>query len=309
VRSRLQLDYDGVQSALGTAALPEALVLLERIGTLRLALARERHAVNLDLPEQLVEPDGHSGWRLRLRDELPVEQYNAEISLLTGMCAAQLMLAHGYGILRTVPPGEPGAVASLRRAARALGVAWPDGAAPGDVMAGLDRSNPHHMALLEHGVSLLRGAGYTPFDGVPPSQPLHAGIGAAYAHVTAPLRRLVDRYATEICLAVQADAPVPQWVRDALPALPAQMQAADQRAHLVDRAVVDATEAWLLRERVGQVFSAVVIDADEHAGTIVVDEPAVRARCDGAHLPVGEHIRARLVEADVDARRVRFERI
>jgi exoribonuclease R len=306
VRSTAQLDDTGVQAALDAGTLPEPIAALSAVGEARRALARTRHAINLDLPEQIVERDG-AGWTLTLRAELPVERYNAEISLLTGMCAASIMLAGGIGILRTVPPPDAGAVASLRRAARSLGIAWPDGAQPGDVLDAVDRSSPKHVAFVDHAVALLRGAGYTVFDGTPPQQTLHSGIGAPYAHVTAPLRRLVDRYGNEICLALRADTPVPDWVRSAQPALPDEMGRADHLAHAVDRAVVDATEAWLLHDRVGEVFAAVVIDADDHNGTIVLDEPAVRARCAGDHLPVGERIQARLVTADVATRQVRFQ--
>ncbi|MEP7179782.1 MAG: RNB domain-containing ribonuclease [Pseudonocardiales bacterium] len=308
VRSRAQLDYVTVQNSLSDGSVPDAIALLERVGTLRLAIARARHAINLDLPEQQVTGDAQRGWTLTARPHLPVESYNAEISVLTGMCAARLMLEAGHGILRTVPPADHRAIAALHRAARALGVPWADGAAPGDVLAALDPSNARHVALMEHAGSLLRGAGYTVFDGAAPGQALHAGIGAPYAHVTAPLRRLVDRYGSEICLAAQEKRPVPDWVHDALPALPVTMGDADRRAHEVDRAVVDMTEAWLLRERVGEVFSASVIDADERAGTVVLDEPAVRARCTGHALPVGERMDVRLVAADVATRTIRFER-
>ncbi len=85
------------------------------------------------------------------------------------------------------------------------------------------------------------------------------------------------------------------------------MAQADQRAHTVDRAVVDATEAWLLQDRVGATFEARVIDADDRAGTVMLDDPPVRARCHGVNLPVGERIQVRLVEADVATRTVRFE--
>ena len=305
VRSVDQLDYAGLQASLADRSAPGGVVLLDEVGRLRLARARERHAINLELPEQVVSP-GTRGWTLTLRESLPVERYNAEISLLTGMCAARLMLDAGYGILRTVPPPDRGALAALRRAAGALDVSWPDGAAPGDVLAGLDRTDARHVAFLEHAASLLRGAGYTTFDGAAPTQPLHAGIGAPYAHVTAPLRRLVDRYASEICLASHAKRPVPQWVRDRLPALPATMAESDRRGHSCDRAVVDMTEAWLLRDRIGQRFRATVIDAEEHAGTIVLDEPPVRARCDGAGLPVGDRIGVTLTTVDVAQREVRF---
>ncbi|MBV9822927.1 MAG: RNB domain-containing ribonuclease, partial [Actinobacteria bacterium] len=248
-----------------------------------------------------------SSWTLRYRVPLPVESFNAEISLMTGMAAAQLMLRGGFGVLRTVPPADSRTIDQLRSIAPALGVAWPEGAAPGDVLAGLSRADSRQVAFLEHAASLLRGAAYVAFDGQPPEQPLHAGIGAPYAHATAPLRRLVDRYVSEICLAVQAGTPVPQWVRDRVPALPAAMATADHRAHAVDRAVLDLTEAWLLADRIGQTFAAVVLSADDHRGEINVDEPAIRAQCTGASLQPGQRIQARLVAADVASRTVRFE--
>jgi exoribonuclease R len=307
VRSRQQLDYVGLQALIDADRPPVAVALLPEVGQLRQALARQRHAINLDLPEQNVVPaDGT--WTLRMREPLPVELWNAEISLLTGACAGQLMMDAGFGILRTVPSPSDGAVNALRRIAPALGVQWPPGAAPGDVLSTLSRGNPKHVAFLQHAVSLLRGAVYTTFAGAAPEQSMHAGIGSVYAHVTAPLRRLVDRYGTEICLAAHAATDIPEWVRTRLPSLPDAMASADRRAHAVDRAVIDMTEAWLLTGRVGEIFDAIVLDAEDHVGTIAVDEPAVRARCSGGGLVPGSLIKARLVQASVETRTVRFER-
>lgn len=303
VRSRAQLDYPSVQR---DPSAYDAVALLPHVGQLRLELARRRHAINLDLPEQEVVEAGDT-WRLVVRAPLPIESYNAEISLLTGMCAAQLMLDHRYGILRTVPPPSQDAVRALRRAAQALGIDWPDGAAPGDVLTRLDRADPKHVVLIEHATALLRGAAYTAFDGELPAVRAHAGIGAPYAHVTAPLRRLVDRYASEICVALHAGTPVPGWVDGALATLPDTMHASDQRAHAAERAVVDATEAWLLRGRVGELFEVLVIDADEHGATVTLEDPAVRARCAGGNLVVGTRVRAELVRADIATRTVSFE--
>jgi exoribonuclease R len=305
VRSRAQLDYSTTQAALDDGRMREPLALLEAVGTTRLALARERHAINLDLPEQDVQRAG-SGWRLASRSVLPVERYNAEISLLIGMCAAQLMLDGGIGVLRTLPDPDEHTVHSLRHAAQALGVAWPDNALPGDVLASLDRTNPHHVVLIDQARALLRGAGYTAFDGAVPQQRGHAGIGAPYAHVTAPLRRLVDRYTTEICLALCGRRPVPVWVKRSLTPLPDAMRDAEHRGHEAERAVVDATEAWLLQDRVGETFDVMVLDAERHSATIALADPAVRARCVGDDLPAGATIRARLVTADVATRTVQF---
>ena len=307
VRSRAQLDYPSVQAQADAGTLPEALALLPEIGALLQRRATERGAIQLGTPEQEVVAAPGGGWTLELRGDLPEEQWNAEISLLTGRCAAALMLDGGVGLLRTLPPPNPEDVDRLRLLAPALGVDWPAGMAPGAVIAGLDASRPGHAAFLEEASVLLRGAAYTPFDGAAPDQPVHNGVGAPYAHVTAPLRRLVDRFGTEICLALAAGAEPAPELRAALPDLPALMTASDRRTREVERAVVDGLEAWLLHGREGESFSAVVVDAENGRGTVVLDELAIRGRCTGEGLTPGTRVRVRLADADAVARTVRFE--
>ena len=306
VRSRAQLDYPAVQAQADAGTLPEPLALLPRIGTLLRERAAERGAIELGTPEQEVRATDDGGWTLAFRGDLPVETWNAEISLLTGRCAAALMLEGGVGVLRTLPPARPQDVDRLRLLAPALGVDWPDGVSPGALIAALDPAVPGHAAFLEEAASLLRGSGYTPFDGAPPEQARHSGVAAPYAHVTAPLRRLVDRFGTELCLALVAGAEPAPELRAALPELPALMAASDRRTREVERAVLDATEAWLLRGRVGQVFPAVVVDAEDGRGTVVLDGMAVRGRCTGEGLTPGTRVRVVLEEADVARRTVRF---
>ncbi|MDP9398625.1 MAG: RNB domain-containing ribonuclease, partial [Actinomycetota bacterium] len=262
-------------------------------------------AVDLPTPEQEVEVEGGRP-RLHFRAPLPVEGWNAQISLLTGTAAAALMLEAGVGLLRTLPPAPEEAVASLRRSALALGVAWPEGASYGEVVSGLDPARPEAAAALTLATRLLRGAGYTAFDGGLPEQAVHAALGAPYAHVTAPLRRLVDRYAGEVCLALCAGGQPPDWVQAALAALPTEMAEAQRRAATLERECLNLVEAVVLESAIGQEFDAVVVDVDDHGGGVVqLCEPAVRGRCEGAP-PLGEHVRVRLVEADPRARTVRF---
>jgi exoribonuclease R len=155
-------------------------------------------------------------------------------------------------------------------------------------------------------MSLLRGAGYQLVGSHPPEQMHHAGVGGLYAHVTAPLRRLVDRYASTLCVELAAGRPAPDWIVTALPGLPALMAASDQRAGEVERAVLDMTEAWLLADRVGQTFPAVVLDTDKDRAKIALDEPPVRASAHG-DFTAGKRTKVKLVEADVAQRLVRFE--
>jgi exoribonuclease R len=304
VRSRAKLAYDEVQRALDAGTADDVLVLLREVGALRQAAERARGGITLPMPEQVVErTDGR--WVLASRRTLPVEEWNAQISLLTGMRAAATMLEGKVGILRTLPQADPRDVARLHRSAAALGVPWdgPDA----DVIRGLDASVPAQAALLTEATTLLRGAAYVAFDGHVPAYVEHAAIAAPYAHATAPLRRLVDRFVGEACVALCAGRDVPDWVRAALPSVPALMAAGDRRASEYERGCLDLVEAVLLAGREGETFDGMVVDAREGRGVVQLHDPVVRARIDGEGLPLGAAVRVRLVEASPAERSVRFE--
>ena len=299
VRSRAHLDYESLNSHGDVAD------LLGRVGELRLRRERERGGVSLDVPEQDVVRDG-DGWSLEYRTQTAAEGWNAQLSLLTGMAAARLMVGAKIGLLRTMPRPWHRTIASLQRSAAGLGIAWPHGQPYAEVIRSLDPAKPTNAAMIRLAATLFRGAGYVAFDGELPRQITHAAVAAPYAHATAPLRRLADRYVSEICLAISAGTDPPEWARSGLAELPHLMAAADQHAHRVDRAVVDLAETALLQERVGEVFTGVVVEVEADHGEIQLRDPPVRARIDGTDLPLGQQISALLVTADVATRTLRF---
>jgi exoribonuclease R len=300
VRSRAQLDYATFEAVGG-----DLVTSLARFGKLRLRRERERGGVSLNVPEQVVSfADG--AWSLDYRTPAIVENWNAQLSLLTGMAAARLMIDAKIGLLRVMPKPRQRTVASLRRGAAGLGISWPEGMSYPEVIRGLDPSKPTNAAMLRLASAVFRGAGYVAFDGSLPAETTHAAVAAPYAHATAPLRRLADRYVSEVCLAVFAGTDVPDWARAGLTELPHLMAVSDQRAHQIDHAVVNLAEALLLQDRVGEVFDAVVVEADDDRGEIQLRDPAVRARIDGAGLPLGHTISARLQTVDVTTRRLIF---
>jgi exoribonuclease R len=283
VRSRERFAYPSAPAA------DERIRLLSEIGALLQQRERARGAVNLPIPEQeIVLRDG--GYELAYRGPLPIEEANAQISLMTGMAAAAVMLERGHGVLRTLPPADAKQLTRLRRVAGALGVEWREPV--GELIRSLDPLQPRHAALLEEAATLLRGAGYVVFNGAPPDGAGHAGVGAPYAHVTAPLRRLVDRYGTAACLGDPISG---------LHELPAEMARGGRAAGAVERACVDLVEALVLAPYIGRRFPATVIDEHE----VQLAEPAVRARCDGEPEP-GTELTVTLVEADPARRKVRF---
>ncbi|MDJ0467128.1 RNB domain-containing ribonuclease [Streptomyces sp. H27-C3] len=310
VRSRAKLDYAGVQRRIDAGTAEEPLALLKDIGLLREALERERGGISLNVPEQeVVEREG--AYSIEYRAPLPADGWNAQISLLTGMAAADLMTAAGTGILRTLPTAPDGAVARLRRTAKALGIDWPHHVPYSEVIRSLDPSRPAHAAFLQECTTLLRGAGYTVFEhGEVPEPAVHAAVAAAYTHCTAPLRRLVDRYAGELCLAAAAGEEPPAWTREALAALPQEMADGTRRANTAERECVDLVEAAVLEDRVGELFDARVVDIKDNeptVGTVQLEDPAIVARIEGdGSLPLGERIRVRLTQADPGSAKVLF---
>ncbi|MET9627256.1 RNB domain-containing ribonuclease [Lentzea sp. NPDC006480] len=307
VRSQAQFDYAAVQESFDAGNPHPSVAALAEFGPLRRALARERGAIELQLPEQEIESNG-SGWKLVMRPRADVDAWNAEISLMTGMAAASIMLEARVGVLRTLPNPDAAAVSSLRKSAAALKVPWPADVSPGAFLAGLDASTPEALALFTDATRLLRGAGYSAFNGSVPDVTTHAGVAAPYTHVTAPLRRLVDRFATEVCLAVSAGQELPVWLAEALPQLPSLMGASDSLASKVERASLDLVEAWVLAGRVGQEFDAVVLRSGDHEAEIFIATPPILAKCAGPRLPEAERIRVRLTEANPTTRQVRFTR-
>jgi exoribonuclease R len=305
VRSVDRFDYAGAQAAIDGGTKDDRLTLLAEVGELRKQQEVERGGVSLPIPEQEIVEDG-GRFRLGYRVPLPVESWNEQISLLTGMAAAALMLHAEIGVLRTLPDSPVEEIHKLRRAAKVLDVDWPEDRSYAEMIRGLDARNPRHAALLEDATTLLRGVGYTSFDGGVPEQVTHAAVAAPYAHATAPLRRLVDRYVGEVCVSVCAGVEVPDWVRTALPGLPARMAASDRRAGELERECVALMEAVVLADSVGNTFDAAVIDVNHKGGgTVQLAEPAVRANCEG-DLPLGQAVRVRLLKADVETRSVRF---
>ena len=336
VRSRAKLSYKGVQAELDAGTAAPVLQLLKEVGIKRVELERLRGGASLNMPEQEIQqlPDG--GYRIVAAPPLPVEDWNAQISLMTGMAAAGLMLQGKVGILRTMPAPDE-ALAARTSTARPTPSASPGTGkcSYGEYLRTLDPTDPRQLAIVHSAGMLFRGAGYTPFDGTVPDAAVQSAIGAAYAHSTAPLRRLVDRFVLVICEALSNGTEVPAWAREALPSLPAIM------AHLgpAGRASWSGWRWTPWRRRCWSTTSArnstpssspvpsrpratatatATATANGNgngkangngngpSGIVQIAEPAVTARCPG-ELEPGTQVRVRVVSSDIATREIRLE--
>jgi exoribonuclease R len=306
VRSRVQLDYATTQAALDAGAETPA-ELLPEIGRARLEQERLRGGASLNLPDEEIVRDGSGAYRIERRRQLPIEDWNAQLSLLTGMAAASLMLHARVGILRTMPPPDERAATAFRAHSVALGLPWPEGQPYGEYLRGLDGDDPQSLAVLQAASSLFRGAGYVAFDGEPPADTMQAAVAAPYAHVTAPLRRLVDRWGLVVCAAASDGGSVPDWARTSISGVPALMRGSSDRASRLTAGSLDRVEAALLRDRIGERFPAVVLEAREGRARVQLTDPVVTASCKvGPEVAAGTTIAVTLLAADIATGVVQF---
>jgi len=298
VRSRRQWTYPDAQRAIDDGSAPESLKNLPWFGQQRSERERERGGASLNSPEVEVTPvDGT--YRLERRRTLPVEDWNAHVSLLTGMEAARIMLDGGVGILRTMPAADPEDVAAFRAQTVALGLPWPEDIGYGEYLRGLSGDDAKTLAVQDAAASLFRGAGYTAFDGQVPDDTVQSAIAAPYAHTTAPLRRLVDRWSLVVCEALANGRDVPVWARESLHELPKLMGRAGQRASRLENATVDRVEAAVLTGHENRVFTGVVLGHRGDGARVQLTGPLVSVKVPALDAAAGATVQLRLQRADI----------
>ncbi len=300
IRSGAKLAYETVQPA----DLPAGFAELSR----RIEFAENaRGAARVDAPQQELAVDSAGHFTLAFRPQLEAEEQNASLSLAANLAIADVLLAHQTGLFRVMPEPDERAVRRLRHSARALGLTWPKDATLEQFEKSLGGTDPRHSAFR----TAIRRAGpkasYAPYEkGV---IPWHSAMGATYAHATAPLRRLADRYVIAAALQIANGQSVSQELDAIFPRLATVMAKAQEKSAEIERATIDLAEAVVLQGRERSQFAAVVTDVDERGARIQLSDPAVIARVDGKGALPGDRILVQLVSVDVTGRQVKFERI
>lgn len=298
IRSAAKLAYDSVRDE----DLPEEFAALSR----RIEVAEDhRGAERVDPPEQEVAAVVGGGYRLTFRPRLQSEARNAALSLAANLAIADALQAHRTGLFRVMAEPDARAVARLRHTAKAFGLRWPEAAPLAQFERTLDASDPREAAFMLAIRRAGKGASYVPYrDG---ELPWHAAMAATYAHATAPLRRLADRYVVRATLAIANGQPVPSAVTEAFDRLPEVMAQADGLGGQIDRAVIELAEAVMLQGREGETFPAVVTDINDHGARMQLRDFPVVAGVPVKGVAPGDELRVRLTAVDVEKRTTRFE--
>jgi exoribonuclease R len=298
IQSRAKLAYDSAQPS----DLPDGFA--EFAG--RITHAEEaRGAARVDPPEQEVAEAGEGAFTLQFRPRLVSEDRNAALSLSCNLAIADVLQAHHTGLFRVMAEPDANAVARLRLTANAFGLGWPSEQSLSDFRRVLDAHEPKQAAFM---LAIRRAgerASYQPYqEGV---TPWHAAMAATYAHATAPLRRLADRYVVQATLAIMNGKPVPDAVMAAFPKLPKVMAHADALGGQIDRAVIDLAETVMLKGQEGQIFDALVTDGDERGTRVQLKDFPIMARIGPSQSAPGDTLRLKLTRVDPVQRNIAFE--
>ncbi len=304
--------YQVAQELIDSGSGPGTLALLKTVGELRQTQEKLRGGVSIRLKSQEVTRTA-TGYRTEFETPLPVEGYNAQISLLTGMVAGRTLHENNMGILRTLPPAPDDVISELRQTAEALKLAWPDDTSYADFVRSLNPETVSEVAFLNQATAAFRGASYLNLATAQETQNKyleHSAIASLYAHVTAPLRRLVDRFNNEILLSIFSESELPEWITEDLESIPKAMNRAKSAGSALDRAMTNFVEVMVLEDKIGEEFSATVINerfiGGDEVSVVQIEDGAIISEMPKLETPPGSATVVKLVAASRSERKLTF---
>ena len=323
VHNHAQLAYDGVAAWLdgdgpapplidAVPGLAGQLRLQDRVATLLEESRREQGALDFETLESRPVFDGE-----RLHD-LPPERRNRAKEIIENFMVAANGVTARFLEARRLP--------SIRRVVRspkrwdrivelaaALGEQLPNQPDPRALQRFLleqRATDPLRFPDLSLSVIKLLGAGEYALERPGEEGPGHFGLAVKdYAHSTAPNRRYPDLVTQRLLKAALTGAALPHS-EDDLAALAVHCTRKEDDANKVERQVRKSAAALLLEGRIGERFDGLVTGAAAKGTWVRILQPHVEGRLvEGADgVDVGDRVRVRLVEVDVERGYIDFAR-
>jgi len=188
--------------------------------------------------------------------------------------------------------------------------AQPDSKALNDLLLRRRAADPDHFADLSLTVIKLIGPGEYVLERAGEPAPGHFGLAVQdYTHSTAPNRRFADVVTQRLIKTMLAGKPNP-YSDSELSAIAVNCTQKGDAARKVERDMSKRLAAVAMRNRIGQVFDAIVTGVTEHGTFVRVAQPHVEGLlAQGDHgLDVGDHLRAKLIHTDPQRGYIDFAR-
>jgi len=236
----------------------------------------------------------------------------ADLMIAANGTTARYLAEHGQPSLRRVLQ-EPKRWDRLVKLAAEHGTSLPpapDALALDQFLTARRQAAPAEFEELSLSVVKLLGSGAYAAAAAGAPATGHFGLAVNdYAHSTAPNRRYVDLVTQRLIKASLAQQPPPYTI-DQLTVIAQQCTTQEDSASTVERRVLKAAAAYLLHDRIGEDFDAVVTGVTPKGTFVRIVSPLVEGRVERGFegLDVGDTLRVKLRSVDVDQRFIDFER-
>ncbi|ROZ62930.1 RNB domain-containing ribonuclease [Ramlibacter sp. WS9] len=323
VLNQAKLTYDGVSAWLdGAGKLPQLRSVngLEEQLRLHDALAgrlrewrQSRGALNVKTTA--ARPVFENGQLVDLRpdEKNRAKDLIADLMIATNGAAARFLADQGFPSLRRLleVPRRWDRIVALAADAGVQLPATADPVALDHFLQSRRRADPEGFADLSLKIVKMLGSGE--YAAAPPgSRGLgHFGLAVIdYAHSTAPNRRFPDLVTQRLIKAALAG-DAPPYSADALAEIAKHCTLQEDNASKVERTVLKAAGAWLMQDRIGETFDAIVTGAAPKGTFVRIGRPQLEGRVVRGFegLDVGDNLRVRLVSVDAARSFIDFEAV
>lgn len=322
VRNHAKLDYDSVAAWLEGQAPPPAAIATKASLQAQLRLhdeaarslrqwRQQRGALNVATSQARPVFDKGELVDLRADRKNRAKDLIADIMIATNGATARFLVEHRQPSMRRVLQ-QPRRWDRLIQLAEQHGVTLPtvpDALALDRFLTVRRQANPARFEDLSLAVVKLLGSGA--YAAAPAEAPPAGHFGLAvsdYAHSTAPNRRFVDLVTQRILKATVAQDATP-YSMDELDAIAKWCTVQEDRASTVERRVLKAAAAYLLHDRIGESFDAIVTGVAAKGTFVRITAPMVEGRMVRGFegLDVGDAVRVKLRGVDIEQRFIDFE--
>jgi exoribonuclease-2 len=322
VFNHAKLAYNAISAWLDGGAAPEAMSRLREIPgqvrlhddiAVRLRQGRTRRGA-LNLQTSSARPVFEDG---RLVDLRPDEKNRAkdliaDLMIATNSATARFLVQQGFPSLRRVLEA-PRRWDRIVQLAAGQGVRLPDQPDPVALDTFLQarrKADPGGFEDLSLAVVKMLGSGDYTAAPAGAASAGHFGLAVSdYTHSTAPNRRFTDLVTQRLIKAALAKQAPPYSV-ESLEAIARHCTVQEDNANKVERQVLKAAAAWLLQDRVGERFDALVTGAAPKGTFVRITRPMIEGRLVRGFegLDVGDKLRVRLVGVRPELGYIDFER-
>ena len=321
VLNQAKLTYDGVSAWLdGAGALPqlrnvkgleEQLRLHDTLAGQLRQWRQSRGALNVKT--SAARPVFENG---RLVDLRPDEKNRAkdliaDLMIATNGAAARFLADKGFPSLRRLleVPRRWDRIVALAADEGVQLAAKPDPVALDHFLQARRKADPDGFADLSLKIVKMLGSGE--YAAAPAgSRGLgHFGLAVLdYAHSTAPNRRYPD-LVTQRLIKAALTGDAPPYSTEVLTEIAKHCTLQEDNASKVERTVLKAAGAWLMQDRIGETFDAIVTGAAPKGTFVRIGRPQLEGRVVRGFegLDVGDNLRVRLVSVDAAQSFIDFE--